>query len=141
MIDNAQIVATARTWINTRFHHQARVKGVGCDCAGLVIGVCKELGLSEFDKTDYTRHPDGVMLQQVCDDNMSRIRFEDAKPGDVLLFRFEVLPQHLAIIGDYVHGGLSIIHAYAPSRKVIETRLDSVWIERIVSAYRLPGVE
>ena len=135
------IVAEARTWLGTRFHHQARLKGVGCDCAGLVVGVCKALGLSDFDKTDYTRQPDGVMLKRVCDENMTAIPLAEVRPGDALLFRFEQDPQHLAIVGDYAHGGLSIIHAYAPARKVIETRLDSAWLARAVSAYRLPGVE
>jgi cell wall-associated NlpC family hydrolase len=105
-----------------------------------VVGVCKELGLSDFDKTDYSRIPDGIMLKRVCDENMSAIPFADAQPGDVLLFRFENHPQHLAIIGDYPHGGLSIIHAYSIVRKVVEMRLDDVWISRIVSAYKLPGV-
>lgn len=135
-----KIVTAARGWLGTRFHHQGRVRGVGCDCAGLVVGVARELGLSDFDMTGYARQPDGFMLRHVCDENMTAIPVSDIAPGDVLLFRFEADPQHLAIVGDYAHGGLSIIHAYAPSRKVIETRLDDAWRARIVAAYRLPGV-
>jgi NlpC/P60 family putative phage cell wall peptidase len=134
------IVREARSWINTRFHHQARVKGIGCDCAGLVIGVCRELGLSNFDKSDYSRIPDGAMLKQTCDENMTLIPFDDAQIGDVLLFKFNSHPQHLALIGDYPSGGFSIIHAYSLARKVIETRLDDVWLARVVACYRLPGV-
>ena len=37
-----QIIQTARQWLDTPYHHQARVKGVGVDCIGLVIGVCWE---------------------------------------------------------------------------------------------------
>ena len=33
------IVAEARSWIGTRYRHQASLKGVGCDCLGLVRGV------------------------------------------------------------------------------------------------------
>lgn len=33
------IVIEARAWIGTRYRHQASVKGVGCDCLGLVRGV------------------------------------------------------------------------------------------------------
>ncbi len=135
-----QIVAEARTWIGTRFVHQARLKGHGCDCAGLVVGVCKALGLSDFDKADYSRIPDGIMMRRICEETMTAIAFTDVQPGDVLLFHFGSHPQHLGIVGDYLHGGLSIIHAYAPSHKVVETRLDEVWISRIVAAYRLPGV-
>jgi NlpC/P60 family putative phage cell wall peptidase len=134
------IVSTARSWLGTRFHHQGRLKGVGCDCAGLVVGVCRELLIDVADKTDYTRQPDGVMMRQTCEQNMTEIAPTQITPGDVLLFRFDQHPQHVAIVGNYDHGGLSIIHAYAPSRKVIETRLDDVWMSRIVAAYRLPGV-
>ena len=33
------IVAEARSWIGTPYRHQASLKGVGCDCLGLVRGV------------------------------------------------------------------------------------------------------
>ena len=33
------IVAEARAWIGTPYHHQASLKGVGCDCLGLLRGV------------------------------------------------------------------------------------------------------
>lgn len=35
----AAIVAEARGWIGTPYRHQASLKGVGCDCLGLVRGV------------------------------------------------------------------------------------------------------
>ena len=131
------IATEARTWLGTRFHHQGRLKGVGCDCAGLVVGVAQALGLSEFDKTDYSRLPDGDMLRTVCDENMHCIAWTDIAVGDVLLFKFDQFPQHLAIVGDHPLGGLSIIHAYAPSHKVVEVRLDDVWKQRVVAVYRL----
>lgn len=37
------IVTEARTWIGTPYQHQASLKGVGCDCLGLVRGVWREL--------------------------------------------------------------------------------------------------
>jgi cell wall-associated NlpC family hydrolase len=33
------IVAEARSWIGTPYQHQASLKGVGCDCLGLLRGV------------------------------------------------------------------------------------------------------
>lgn len=35
MITREAIVATAGAWIGTPYHHQACVKGRGCDCLGL----------------------------------------------------------------------------------------------------------
>ena len=34
-----RIVCEARRWIGTPYRHQASLKGVGCDCLGLVRGV------------------------------------------------------------------------------------------------------
>ncbi|MEE8633091.1 MAG: hypothetical protein V3S93_01305 [Methyloceanibacter sp.] len=36
-------MAKARGWLGTPYHHQASVKGVGCDCLGLVRGLWREL--------------------------------------------------------------------------------------------------
>ena len=38
-----RIVETARSWIGTPYRHQASLKGVGCDCLGLVRGVWREI--------------------------------------------------------------------------------------------------
>lgn len=135
-----EIVAEARSWLNTRFHHQARLKGYGCDCVGLIIGVRKALGISDYDTTNYSRIPDGFLLKSLCDANMKKIEFSELRPGDVALFNFGGHPQHLAIIGDYRHGGLSIIHAYSIAHKVVEHRLDQQWIDRIVACYQIEGV-
>jgi NlpC/P60 family putative phage cell wall peptidase len=140
-MNSADVVTEARTWLGTRFHHQGRLKGVGVDCAGLVVGVAEAMGLQVQDRTDYTRQPDGTMLQETCDAQLIQIALEDIRPGDVLLMRFEQEPQHLAFVGDYEFGGLSLIHAYAQSRKVVETRLDDVWLARVVAAYRFDGVD
>lgn len=148
MTNRMDIVAEARSWIGTPFHHQARLKGVGVDCAGLVIGVARALGLvpASFDVTSYERSPDGVSLLSYCEEHMQRIGRDEMAPGDVVVIRWRQHPQHLGILGDYLHGGLSLIHAYSdPSGrgKVIEQRLtleDMPGGGRFVAAYRLPGV-
>ncbi|MFS8182119.1 hypothetical protein ACMG4P_11260 [Pseudovibrio denitrificans] len=42
-----EVVALARGWLGTPYHHQASVKGAGCDCLGLVRGIWRELYGSE----------------------------------------------------------------------------------------------
>ena len=39
IIRRNDIVAETRGWIGTPYRHQASLKGVGCDCLGLVRGV------------------------------------------------------------------------------------------------------
>ena len=137
-MERNRIVSTAREWLGTPFHHQGRVKGVGCDCAGLVVAVAKTLGLSSFDMMGYSRLPQGTLLEAVCDREMRRLADPTrAQLGDVLLFRMDLAPQHLGIIGNYLHGGFSLIHAYAQARKVTEHALDATWTSRVVAAYSL----
>jgi NlpC/P60 family putative phage cell wall peptidase len=38
-LTRSQIVGETRDWIGTPYQHQASLKGVGCDCLGLVRGV------------------------------------------------------------------------------------------------------
>src|SRR5271156_6870557 len=50
------VVVSARAWVGTPYHHMADVKGVGCDCAMLLVRVFCDLGLVEpFDPRPYTR--------------------------------------------------------------------------------------
>ena len=143
MTTRADIVTAARTWAETPFHHQARLKGVGVDCIGLVIGVARELGLvmPEFDIAGYLRVPDGTTLMATARLHMTEISREAMQPGDVVVVSFDKDPQHFGILGDYRHGGLSIIHAAMPPGEVIETRLMFGPIMQFVAAYRFPEAQ
>lgn len=143
MTTRAQIVQEAREWLDTPFHHQARLHRVGVDCVGLVIGVCRSLGLidPDFDVTAYPRVPDGSSFMHLADQYMDRIDFADAQPGDAVVVSFDLDPQHIGILGDYRHGGFSIIHASSEAGRVIETRLMFSDHMRFVAAFSLRGVE
>jgi len=130
------VVLQARTWLHTPYHHQGRLKGVGVDCAGLVIGVARELGLSTFDITGYTARPDGDSLRQACQAQMQPLTIEQLRPGDVLLFRFDAHPGHLG----FLVGIDTLLHAYLPRRRVVEHSLDAAWWHQVAGCYRLPGV-
>ncbi len=41
------VVAAARKYIGTPYHHQAALCGAGCDCLGLIRGVWRDLYGSE----------------------------------------------------------------------------------------------
>lgn len=138
-----QIVAIAREMLGARWQHQARVGGVAMDCAGLPILIGQRLGLSVQALANYGRLPIPTEMRRELDAYLVRVPKTSMQPGDVAWIRFEVEPQHFAIIGNYVHGGLSLIHAYngAGIKKVVEHRLDPQWLARIVGVWRFPGVE
>lgn len=128
------IVIAARQYLGVRWQHQGRDRE-GLDCAGLVIAVAHDLGLSDFDTRDYERQATDETMLQLCRQHLQEVPTDGLQPGDVVVMRFEN-QRHIAFVGDYVHGGLSLIHAHAPSRRVVEHRLDSVWRERIAGAFR-----
>lgn len=146
MTTRAEIVRVARTYINTPFAHRGRQPGLGLDCAGVPICVCRELGTvaPDFDVPAYTPTPDGHTMIEWCNANLQRVEQAAMQPGDMVIAIVDKDPQHIGILGDYRHGGLSIIHACnagscAPPR-VIETRLMFSRALRFVAAFALPGI-
>jgi cell wall-associated NlpC family hydrolase len=140
------IVAEARTWLKTPFHHQGRVRGVGVDCAGVPLEIGKALGLLPADAaiTGYPRQPDGISLLAHCDRWLVRVPRAAMAAGDVIVVRFDRDPQHVGVLGDYRHGGLSMIHALGTPDgrgEVVEHRLDASTLARLVAVYRFPGVD
>jgi NlpC/P60 family putative phage cell wall peptidase len=137
------IVNQARTWIGTPFHHQARLKGKGCDCLGLIVGVVDELGLKDstgrmlasYDEVTYSKEPDGAYLIQKLTGLLEEVPIADASAGDLALFKVRENPQHLAILTDY-EGMIGMIHCYAQARRVVEHRLDDDWKSRLIKVFR-----
>ncbi len=137
------IVVQARTWLRTPFHHQARLKGKGCDCLGLIVGVVDELGLKDstgmklaaYDEVTYSKEPDGAYLIQKLTGILTEVPIADARAGDLALFKVRENPQHLAILTDY-EGTLGRIHCYAQARRVVEHRLDDDWKSRLLKVFR-----
>jgi hypothetical protein len=46
----------------------------------------------------------------------------------------------MAIAADYLYGGLSIVHAWIPARKVVECRLDDEFMRDVRGCFRFPEV-
>ena len=144
MITPAEIVQAARGWLDTPYHHQARLRGVGVDCLGLLIGVCRELGTVDetFDVTGYPRAADGTTLMRLAKQHMEQIDGA-MQPGHAIVTSCHGVPHHFGIIADYRHGGLSIIHAssFARPARVIEMRLLLTCSMQFVAAFKLPGAD
>ena len=143
MTTKEEIVRLARETIGTPYQHQQRVNGVAMDCAGVPVYVGLRLGVDFHDVTNYGRQPRPNEMRNALDRTLVRINKINMQPGDVAWIRFQREPQHLAIIGDYYLGGLSLIHASNGSglNRVVEHRMDDKWLFRIVAAWRYPEVE
>ena len=148
MTTRADIVAEAREWIGTRYHHQASLKGVGVDCIGLIGGValaCGIEGAREWadDTTlhDYARRPDATLLMSSCLRFMERVpNAADVQPADVLVFALDGEPRHFALVSSV--NPTHVIHAYAllAARRVVEQSLP-IAKARVIAAFQFRGIE
>lgn len=120
MVTRADIVAAARTWLNTPWKHQGRTR-TGVDCGGLVFMVrTADLGLPMDDVPfNYRRTPSGQDFSKYFFAAFDRINPKDMLPGDIPLFRDNVLPCHCGYITE-LHGSRAIIHASARDKRVVE---------------------
>ena len=120
-MERQKVLAEARTWLATPFHHGADVKGAGVDCAMLLVRVYVDLGLVEpFDPRPYTHdwhlHRDE---EKYLAGLMVRGREVDApQPGDVAVFRVGRTYSHAGIVSRA--SPLTLIHASLPSGCVLE---------------------
>lgn len=137
MTTAADIVFQARAMLGVRWLHQGR-SASGLDCIGLVLRVAHNLGLSEFDTRDYARIASDETMLDLCRAHLVSVRPAELAPGDVVVMGFD-MQRHIGIIGDYP-GALSLIHAHAINRQVVEHRLDTIWQRRILGRFRFPGV-
>ena len=80
MVTKAEIVAKAREYVGTPFHHQARMKGVGVDCVGLLFGVGRDLGLAWRDVGAYPDVPDPTTMRRLIGEQMNEIPVEGIEP-------------------------------------------------------------
>ena len=83
----------------------------------------------------YSKEPDGAYLTEKLTALLDEVPIAEAQAGDLALFKVRENPQHLAILTDY-ENALGMIHSFAPSRRVVEHRLDDDWKSRLLKVYR-----
>jgi NlpC/P60 family putative phage cell wall peptidase len=141
-LTRSAIVAEARAWIGTPYRHQASLKGVGCDCLGLVRGIWRALCGSEPEPVppyspDWAEATKYDALAQAGRRHFIEIAPERVGPGDVLLFRWRAaLPAKHAAIAIAPD---RMVHAH-DGAAVAEVALASWWRRRLAFAFRYPGV-
>lgn len=105
------IVAAARGWLGTPYHHMADIKGVGVDCAMLPVRVFCDLGIvPPFDPRPY---PHDWMLHRDDERYRDWVKqfagpVETPCAGDLVLFRVGRCFSHGAIVVDHrmIHADL-----------------------------------
>lgn len=140
----AAIAAAARSWIGTPYHHGASLKGVGCDCLGLLRGVWREVVGPEPERPppyapDWAEAAGQDRLLAAA---LRHLRSVDPagpwRAGDVVLFRWRAfLPaKHCAVLT----GPIGMVHAHEGAA-VTEVALAPWWSRHVAGRFAFPGAE
>jgi NlpC/P60 family putative phage cell wall peptidase len=138
MVEHPAIEA-ARRWIGTPYHHQGALRGVGCDCLGLLRGVWRDLYDADAEDPgayDASRFRSGgrETLLEAAHRHLIAKASLDISPGDVLLFRLHPMRpvQHCGIAVDQT----TMIHAH-DGACVCEVGL-APWLRRLAFVFTFP---
>jgi NlpC/P60 family putative phage cell wall peptidase len=134
------IVAEARGWIGTPYRHQASVRGIGCDCLGLLRGVWRGvLGAEPELPPPYS--PDWAeagadTLLAAARRHLVEIEPSGFGAGDVVLFcwRHGLPAKHCAI----ATSAAAMVHAH-DGAFVAEVAIGPWWRRHIVHSFRFPA--
>jgi NlpC/P60 family putative phage cell wall peptidase len=142
LITRADIIGEARAWIGTPYRHQASLKGVGCDCLGLVRGVWRALIGDEPQPApaysrDWAEASGQETLANAARAHLTEINLGTFQPGDVLLFRYR--PSYPAKHAAIVIAPELMVHAH-DGAVVSEAAIAPWWRRRLAYAFRFPGV-
>lgn len=139
---NTRVLELARSWIGTPYHHQARKKGAGCDCIGLVIGIWEELynGLPQGIKippytSAWAEETKKSLMVAFAAQYLEPVPLLSRVPGDVLMFSMlrNGPTKHAGILS----GGDKIIHAYQ-GHAVAETDMNFPRYAKMTHVFRYP---
>jgi NlpC/P60 family putative phage cell wall peptidase len=137
------IAALARAWLGTPYRHQASLKGVGCDCLGLVRGVYAEACGRPAEapppySRDWAEAAGCETMIEAAARHLARVEPADARPGDVLIFRLRAgaMAKHAAIMSS----ANGMIHA-VEGAPVCEVWLTRWWRRRIAAVFRFTDLE
>ncbi len=139
-----QAVAEAVSWVGTPYVHRQSVRGVGCDCIGLVRGVWWALyGDEPCDlpvySPDWAEVEGGERLLLALGSLMVPVVLDAAVPGDVVVFRMTpgAVAKHAGVLVDgcFRDRRAQVVHAYC-GRAVVRGWVWPAWGDKAVAAFR-----
>ena len=137
---DARVVAEARAWIGTPYRHQASLRGVGCDCLGLLRGVWRGLYGEEPEAAppyapDWAEAGGAEGLLIAARRHLVALETIPIAPGQVLLFRWrpDLPAKHCAIAAS----DRAMIHAH-DGAAVAEVAIRPWWGRHLAHVFRFP---
>lgn len=119
-----EVVREALTWEGTPYHHHARVKGVGVDCAQLPAAVYEAVGLIPTVNPKYSEQwmlsRDEELYLSYVFPYAKEIERYQVKPGDFAIWKYGRTFSHGAIVIEPP----MVLHAVISARSVVRANMD-----------------
>ena len=120
------VVEEALTWLQTPYHHNARVRGSGADCAQFPAAVYEAAGVIPHVEPDYPsdwhmHRSEEIYLKWAEKLGATEIPIEQAGPADFIIWKFGRTFSHGALFVDPPQ----IIHATQVAQMVTLDRWDA----------------
>ncbi|PQZ49565.1 peptidase P60 [Ochrobactrum sp. MYb15] len=135
-----RVLTEAEIWIGTPYRHGASMRGVSCDCLGLVRGIWRALYGNEPEHPgayapDWAEAASSDLLMEAAQRHMRSRISGNPQPGDLLIFRWraDVAAKHLGIMTRENR----FIHAYE-GHHVMASALVPQWRKRIAGVFIFP---
>jgi cell wall-associated NlpC family hydrolase len=124
----AVIVAEAKSFLLTPYHHHATIKGAGVDCLTLITCVAENVGLGKFELPPYSaqfgQNRDEETYLRGLQKHCREVNVPQA--GDIAIYKFGRVFSHAAIVINWP----TIIHANSRCGVVYETA-EAHWLKYI----------
>jgi NlpC/P60 family putative phage cell wall peptidase len=142
MPTQTDIVVIARKWIGTPYHHQASLRGVGCDCLGLVRGIYREAYGTDAElppaySRDWAEASGIETMLLAAARHLTPVSPDHLAPGHVMIFRLRTstVAKHAAVLVSPT----AMVHAMegAPAAEVPYLPW---WQRRLASAFAFPNI-
>lgn len=99
------IAREAKEWIGTPFRARSMLKGAGCDCATLAVGIYRATGMlpDTFElpgqySVHFGLHTDDDIYLRMAQKWLTEISAGEAKPGDLVVLKLGRTWSHGAIL-------------------------------------------
>lgn len=135
------IVGSAIQWLNTPYHHQARIKNNGVDCAQLIAAVAVDISGNSINTPVYSpewhlHNKEEQLLGILESFGCKQKPIEERIYGDIITFKFGRVDSHLGIMLP----GNEFIHARLDVGKVVINQLSGDWLRRLSRCYNFPNI-
>jgi NlpC/P60 family putative phage cell wall peptidase len=136
----ARVVAEAKSWLGTPYHHHARVKGVGVDCAQLLCAVYEacscvpHIGLGNYAHDWHLHRGEEAFIFRLI--SMGAQETLQPQHGDIAVFRYGRAYSHGGIVVA-MPGAALIVHAYLGRGVILSNQQDEPLRGRTVQFWTL----